>query len=178
VSTLIARRAHVNGRFMCSRSRPDRWAPPDIDLNGDMNRPSPTLASAFFTGAGVMHFARPDFFESIVPDWFPNKRLANVASGAAEIVLGLGLLPTRTRRASALGLIVLLAAVFPANVDMAINDVEVKPVEGRMSRSVGTAEGAGRIANWVRLPFQLPVAYALWRIARQATPAADAKLTP
>ena len=117
-----------------------------------------------------MHFVRPDFFESIVPEWFPDKRLANSVSGAAEIVLGLGLLPARTRRASALGLIALLAAVFPANIDMAINNVEVKPVDGKMSRSAGTAVGPGRIVNWVRLPLQIPVAVALWRIARQAAP--------
>jgi uncharacterized membrane protein len=143
-------------------------------LNGLVPRPSTGLTAAFFTGAGVMHFARPDFFESIVPDWFPDKRLANVGSGAAEIVLGLGLLPTRTRRISALGLIVLLAAVFPANVDMAVNDVEVKPVDGKMTRSAGTAEGTGRIVNWVRLPLQLPLAVALWRIARptSTTPSA------
>ncbi len=115
-----------------------------------------------------MHFARPDFFEAIVPDWFPDRRLANHVSGAAEIALGLGLLPARTRRASALGLIALVAAVFPANIDMAINDVEVKPVDGKMTRSVGTAEGSGRIVNWVRLPMQVPMAVALWRIARQA----------
>jgi len=117
-----------------------------------------------------MHFARPDFFESIVPEWFPDKRLANSVSGAAEIALGLGLLPARTRRASALGLIALLAAVFPANIDMAVNNVEVKPVDGKMSRSAGTAVGPGRIVNWVRLPLQIPVAVALWRIARQAAP--------
>ena len=112
-----------------------------------------------------MHFARPDFFESIVPDWFPDKRLANHASGVAEIVLGLGLLSPRTRRASALGLIALLAAVFPANIDMAVNDVEVKPVDGKMERSVGTANGP---QNWIRLPMQLPLAWWLWREAGAA----------
>jgi uncharacterized membrane protein len=86
-------------------------------------KPSIILASTFFTGAGVMHFVRPDFFESIVPDWFPNPKLANQVSGAAELTLGLGLLPPATRRAAAFGLIGLLAAVFPANVDMAINNV-------------------------------------------------------
>ncbi len=113
-----------------------------------------------------MHFIRPDFFESIVPGWFPDARLANSASGAAEIALGLGLLPVRTRRWSALGLIALLLAVFPANVDMAVHDVEVRPVDGRMTRSVGTATGASRLVNWARLPLQLPLAYAMWRIAR------------
>ena len=114
-----------------------------------------------------MHFVRPDFFESIVPDWFPDRRLANVASGSAEIVLGLGLLPARTRRWSALGLVGLVIAVFPANVDMALNDVEVTRVDGEMTRSVGTARGSGRLVNWLRLPLQIPMALSMWRIARR-----------
>lgn len=113
-----------------------------------------------------MHFARPDFFESIVPDWFPNPKLANHVSGAAEITLGLGLLPRQTRRFAALGMIGLVAAVFPANIDMAVNNVEVLPVDGKMTRSVGTATGANRVVNWVRLPLQLPLAVAMWRLAR------------
>ena len=124
-----------------------------------------SAAAALFTSAGVAHFARPDFFESIVPDWFPDARLANRVSGAAEIALGLGLLSARTRRPAALGLIALLVIVFPANIDMAINRVELKPVDGRMTRSVGSATGP---QNWIRLPLQVPVAWWLWREAKTA----------
>ena len=63
-----------------------------------MIRRSALAAAGVFTAAGVAHFARPDFFESIVPDWIPDAELANRSSGAAEIVLGLGLLAPRTRR--------------------------------------------------------------------------------
>ncbi len=86
-------------------------------------------------------------------------------SGAAEIVLGLGMIAPPTRRASALGLIALTVAVFPANVDMAVNRVEAKPVDGTMTRSVGTATGP---QNWIRLPMQLPLIWWLWREARAA----------
>ena len=82
-----------------------------------------------------MHFAKPDFFEAIVPDWFPNAKVANQVSGAAEIALGLGMLSPRTRRASAWGLVALTTIVFPANVDMALNKVEVQPADGRMELS-------------------------------------------
>lgn len=115
-----------------------------------------------------MHFLRPDFFESIVPDWFSNKRLANYGSGAAEIAFGVGLLPRRTRRWSAYGLVALTAAVFPANIDMAVNDVELKPIDGRMARSAGTATGTSRLVNWARLPVQFPIGYAMWRVARRS----------
>ena len=112
-----------------------------------------------------MHFAKPDFFESIVPEWFPDAKLANRISGAAEIILGLGMLaaadPTRVGARPARPHVV----VFPANVDMAINKVEVKPVDGSMTRSVGTVTGP---QNWIRLPMQVPLAWWLWREARAA----------
>ena len=124
-----------------------------VELNGTVPRPSTSLAAAFFTGAGVMHFARPDFFESIVPEWFRDKRLANSVSGAAEIALGLGLLPARTRRASG------------AEPDCPRRCCLPRPTStwrsttsrsnrsgGKMSRSVGTAVGAGRVVNWVSAP--------------------------
>jgi uncharacterized membrane protein len=126
---------------------------------------SPLAAAAMFTSAGVAHFTKPDFFEAIVPDWFPNARLANQVSGAAELVLGLGLLVPKTRRLSAYGLIALLVIVFPANIDMAVNRVEVKKVDGTMTRSVGTAKGP---QNWVRLPMQIPVALGLLKLARSS----------
>jgi uncharacterized membrane protein len=130
-----------------------------------MSRASSTAIAALFTSAGVMHFVKPDFFEAIVPDWFPDAKLANRVSGAAEIVLGLGMLAPQTRRASALGLLALTAVVYPANIDMAINKVELKPEDGKMTRRVGSATGP---QNWIRLPMQFPLAWWLWREARAA----------
>lgn len=127
---------------------------------------SARVVGAMFAGAGVTHFARPDFFEAIVPRWFPNPALANQVSGAAEIVCGLGMFPRRTRRAAAFGLLGILAGVFPANVDMYLNDVDVQPDDdGRMQR-VENAEGV-RTRNLVRLPFQLVFAVLVWRHTRR-----------
>ena len=131
--------------------------------------PSAIAAGIVFAGAGVAHFARPDFFEAIVPDWFPRAALANRASGAAELLLGIGMFNAATRKISALGLVVLTIAVFPANIDAAVNKVEPKLVDGRFTRSVGTATGP---ANWARLPVQLPLLWWLWREFRNAAPAA------
>ena len=130
-----------------------------------MQRISALAAGVFFTGAGVAHFARPDFFESIVPDWFPDARVANRASGAAELAFGLGMFHPATRKVSALGLAGLTVAVFPANVDMAVNAVEPRVVDGRFVRSVGTARGP---LNWIRLPLQLPLMWWLWKEHRAA----------
>ena len=134
----------------------------------NLSPPSSIAAGIVFTGAGVAHFAKPDFFEAIVPDWFPDAALANRLSGAAELLLGLGILSATTRKISAFALGALTIAVFPANIDMAVNKVEPKLVDGRFTRSVGTAGGP---ANWVRLPMQLPLLWWLWREFRIAEPA-------
>ena len=123
--------------------------------------------AGFFVGAGVGHFVRPQFFEAVVPDWIPDKKLANQVSGAAEIALGLAMIPPVSRRWAAWGLLGLLVAVFPANVDMAINRVELRPAaDGGTERVVGTAQGP---ANWIRLPFQALFALFVWRHTRSRT---------
>ena len=117
---------------------------------------------AMFAGAGVTHFARPAFFEAIVPRWFPNPALANQLSGAAEIVCGVGMFFPRTRRMAAYGLLGILAGVFPANVDMYLNDVDMQPDDdGKMTRVEG-AEGVKQ-RNLIRLPFQFLFAFLVWR---------------
>lgn len=126
---------------------------------------SARAVGAFFAGAGVMHFVRPDFFEAIVPRWFPSPKLANQVSGAAEIILGVGMMPRRTRPLAARGLLVLTAAVYPANIDMAINDVVVKPDDdGHMERVEGVK--AARPQNLIRLPLQFVMAWAIRRHLR------------
>ena len=116
--------------------------------------------AALFTGAGISHFARPDFFVAIVPEWLGPKSLANQVSGAAEIALGLAMIPRRTRPVAAWGLLGLLAAVYPANIDMAVNDVAVRPgPDDRMQRDVG---GVTDARNWIRLPVQFVLAGWVW----------------
>ncbi len=80
-----------------------------------------------------------------MPDRFPDALVANRAAAVAEIALGPELLPGRTRRAAEVGPVVLLVAMFPANVDMALNRVGVEPVGERLTRSVGAARRAGHL---------------------------------
>lgn len=70
--------------------------------------------------AGVSHFVRPKVYLAIMPPYIPAHELMVALSGVAEIVLGIGLLFPATRSLSAWGLILLLIAVFPANVFMAM----------------------------------------------------------
>ncbi|WP_089876672.1 DoxX family protein [Halogeometricum limi] len=107
--------------------------------------------------AGVLHFVAPAVYEQVVPPQFPRPRALVLLSGVAEVVLGVGVLFERTRRASAWGLVALLVAVFPANVYMATSDdLELRGVPERL-RDPSDA------ALWARLPLQaLLVAWAWW----------------
>jgi len=126
---------------------------------------SARLIGSAFVGAGVPHFVRPDFFEAIVPRWFPNPKFANEVSGAAEITCGLAMLPRRTRRMAAFALLGILVGVFPANVDMYLNDIELgKDEDGKATRIEG-ADGV-RARNTIRLPFQFLFAWLVWRHTR------------
>lgn len=74
------------------------------------------LMAAFYLFAGASHFLKPGFFLKIIPKWVPNPELTNLLVGAIEVLLGLGLLFGETRSVAAWGIIVLLVAVFPANI--------------------------------------------------------------
>lgn len=108
------------------------------------------LMSAFYIFAGAMHYYRPGLYYKITPPTLGQwKKPINVIVGAAEIAGGLGLLFYSTRHLSAWGIILLLIAVFPANIYML------------------TSKGAGlKIKMWVlwlRIPLQFVlIAWAYW----------------
>jgi uncharacterized membrane protein len=68
---------------------------------------------------GIMHFVRPAAFARIIPPYLSWKYPLVYLSGAAEILLAILLLPLATRSLAAWALVVLLIAVFPANMYMA-----------------------------------------------------------
>ena len=98
--------------------------------------------SALFVFAGTMHFVVPASYASIIPGWVPFPVEMVYLTGVAEIAGGIGLLMERFRRAAALGLIALLVAVFPANVQM---------LQDAMA---GDASGLYQAALFLRLPLQ------------------------
>ncbi len=97
----------------------------------------------FFVFTGILHFAIPRVYESIVPDALPAKRALVYASGVAEIAGGAGVMHARTRRGASLWSIATLVAVFPANVHMARHPERYPQVPG------------GRAALLARLPLQV-----------------------
>ena len=102
-----------------------------------------------FIAAGANHFRDPQFYESIMPPYLPWPQALVIISGIAEVLLGVGLLIPRISPYSAWGLILLLIAVFPANIYMATHP-ELYPA-------------IPPILLWLRLPLQgLLVWWAYW----------------
>jgi uncharacterized membrane protein len=101
---------------------------------------------------GALHFVAADAFAQIVPPQLPWPYALVAISGVFEILLGLALVPERTRRFAGWGLVALYIAVFPANVYMAMAGVHIRDLPP-----------APPALLWGRLPLQaLLVAWALW----------------
>ena len=77
---------------------------------------SKIVLAVFLIFAGLMHFARPEFFLKIMPPYLPFPMGLVLISGAFEILLGICLLIPRLSRVAAFGIIALMLAVFPANI--------------------------------------------------------------
>ncbi len=124
-----------------------------------LRRRASLVLAAAFAGSGVVHLVRPQVFASIMPRAIPEEHHTNLisASGVAELVCAVGLL-RRTRWARAASLAT-LAAVFPANVQMAL--------DAGTGRNQGPADS--RAVAWGRLPLQLAMVWA----ALQARPGRD-----
>ena len=114
--------------------------------------------AGIFVASGILHFVIPETYARIVPPIFPRPRLLVLISGGAEILGGIGLLVRLTRRPAALGLAVLLVAVFPANIYMAVAHV---PSQGIMG---------SRWLQWLRLPLQVLLIWWASYYTRRSTP--------
>jgi uncharacterized membrane protein len=112
---------------------------------------SPVRLGAFFLVAGSLHFLRPKPYVAIVPDALPRKREIVFASGVAELAGGAGVLVPGTRRLAGWWLIATLLAIFPANVNMAVNADRFRVVPEPLL--------------WVRLPLQGALIAWVWRAA-------------
>jgi len=84
-------------------------------------RASPYLLAGLLTVSGSSHFIATDSYAAIVPPWLPAPRELVYASGLAELACAAGLLLPPTRRAAGWATAALFVAVFPANVQMALD---------------------------------------------------------
>ncbi len=98
------------------------------------------LMSLLYISSGVQHFANTGWFMKIMPPYLSYHKELVYLSGAFEIILGIMLLFEKTRFLSGWGLILLLIAVFPANIYLA--------------QTNGAAMNISPALAWGRLPFQ------------------------
>jgi uncharacterized membrane protein len=109
------------------------------------------ILSIAIIGVGISHFAVPTPYVKIVPPQLPYPLALVYISGFFEILGGIGLLVPRVSRAAAWGLLVLFIAVYPANINMAVNHIHLNGIPD---------------SPWfqaVRLPFQaVLIAWAWW----------------
>ncbi|MEO5583414.1 MAG: DoxX family protein [Saprospiraceae bacterium] len=75
----------------------------------------------FYISAGVNHFWHKELYLRIMPPWVLWQNEAVILSGIGEICFALLLVFSSTRRTAAWCIILLLIAIFPANVQMMLN---------------------------------------------------------
>lgn len=71
-----------------------------------------------FIFTGALHFIIPKMYLKIMPSYIPNHKAMVFWSGIFEILGGIGIMIPFTKTFSAIGLTLLLIAVFPANINM------------------------------------------------------------
>ncbi|MGI8610287.1 MAG: DoxX family protein [Candidatus Dormibacteria bacterium] len=107
-------------------------------------------------GSGVLHFARPQFYRKIVPRPLGHANEVVALSGAAELACAAAMIIPPTRRLGAWATAALLVAVFPANLQMAL--------DGGLKGAPFPANNA--LLAWLRLPLQVPAVLMAISVAR------------
>ncbi len=120
---------------------------------------SPAGIAILFIGAGILHFVRPAPYAGIVPYMLPHPLVLVYVSGLAELAGGIGVLFPQVRVLAGRGLILLLIAVFPANVQMLV------------SARAAHAPHWFEAILWVRLPVQGLLIAWVWRATLYELPA-------
>ena len=123
------------------------------------NRKLGRVMGYLLLGAGVGHFIFPEALDSIVPSALPgNPRIYTYLSGIAEIAIGLALLTPLEKKIlgkpvklwGAYGAFALFLAVYPANINMAIQWSDRAMPDPLFA--------------YARLPFQFYFLWAAWKL--------------
>ena len=102
-----------------------------------------------FVFTGVSHFTTMKYdFAAMIPPPLPNDLWVIYLTGVLEIVGAIGLLIPRTRRLAGICLVLLLVALFPANVYAALNEIPLR--------------GEAPTPLWLRTPMQLLFIGMVW----------------
>ncbi len=123
----------------------------------DAHQAAAAALAGMLTVTGVAHFVVPRFYDPIIPHALPGTARGWVlASGGAELAVAAAVAARRSRRAGATMAAVLFLAVFPANVQMAVNWSRRSTLEATLA--------------WARLPLQVPLIWWALRVRRASAP--------
>jgi uncharacterized membrane protein len=125
---------------------------------------APHVLAAMFASSATVHLVRPQAFAAIMPRAIPERHHKSLIylSGLIELVCAVGLF----RRAAwaAPASVAVLGAVFPANLQMAL--------DAGSGRNPGAADKP--VVAWGRLPLQIPMVWAALQSRPPAHPTSDA----
>ena len=112
---------------------------------------------AMFLFTGASHFTGMKYdFAAMIPPPLPNDLWVIYLTGLFEMAGAVGLLIPRTRKLAGICLVLLLAALFPANVYAALNEI---PLRGEAATPL-----------WIRTPMQLLYIGMIWWTSIKAYP--------
>lgn len=106
--------------------------------------------------SGINHFLMPDFYLDMMPPFLPFPLALIYFSGIIEFLFGGMLQIEKTRRLVSLGVIFLFAAIFPANIYMAMTPQNFPNVPV--------------VLSYLRLPMQFILMYWAYTIFRSSLP--------
>lgn len=113
-----------------------------------MPRSPLVVIALFFIIGGIAHFVVADFFMMAMPDYIGYHKQIVVISGVFEILGAIGILIPQTRLLAGYGLIALIIAVFPANINMALHPEKYQDLP--------------ELLLYIRLPFQFLFIWFVW----------------
>ena len=116
------------------------------------------VLSFLYITVGVKHFTNPGYFLAIMPPYIPYHKFMVYLSGLLEIVFALMMIFKKTRFYGCWGIILLLIAVFPANIYLYDSEIPQNTL------SVTKHEAL------IRLPYQFPLLlFAFWHSKKESS---------
>jgi uncharacterized membrane protein len=112
------------------------------------------LLAVLMIADGILHLWATETFMTIMPAYFPWHRELVLISGVVVIFGGIGLLIPVTRPVAGIALMVLYAAVLPANINMVVNNIQPEDFD------------IPAVFLWLRLPLQLAIVVWAWWVSR------------
>ncbi|MDN7132575.1 DoxX family protein [Halomonas sp. MC140] len=106
------------------------------------------IIALFFLIGGVAHFVFTDFFVMAMPHYLGYHKELVLISGIFELLGAMGILIPKTRFLAGCGLIALIVAVYPANINMALHPERYPDIS--------------EIFLYARLPLQFLFVWFVW----------------